>query len=205
MDSRTALLNASPFRRRLAAIALPALAAVLAAAIGLAAYTTLQARADSVAERRAQLGRLNMILAAKPGPAGDPVAAVGGDGPEFLSGESEALVQAAFQSRLNDIAAASGVDVIAVGNTPIVVRGDARFAGLRASMSGTNDEVVDTIFAIETSEPYLTIRSARINSGQAGTPRDGGRESPQELLLQLQFEGALRPDSGPPEPEEAAN
>jgi hypothetical protein len=185
MDSRTRLLNAPRGRRRLAAVLLPlGLGLVL---LGLAALATasLRAQAGRLAERRELLGRLEQVAATLP--TGPVAAATAGSGPEFLEGESDALVQAAFQSRLREIATASGAEVLAVGNAPIVLRGDARFAGLRTSISGPNEAIVQTIYEVETSEPYLTIRSARIN-GYPGASADGG---PQALLLQMQFEGAL--------------
>jgi hypothetical protein len=199
MDSRTALLNTTPGRRRVAAILLPVLLAAVVGALGLGVHATLRARADTVTERREQLGRLQMILAASPAAGGEETgASAAGAGREFLSGGSDALIQAAFQARFNEIASASGVEVLAVGNTPIELRNGARFAGLRASMSGTNDAIVEAIFAIETSEPYLTIRTARING--YGESASQAADGPQELLLQLQFDGALPPESDAADP-----
>jgi hypothetical protein len=203
MDSRTRLLNAPRGQRRLLAVLLPLGLGLAALAIAAGAYASLRAKAERLAERRERLGRLEQIVASMP--AATAEAAEAGSGPEFLEGESDTLVQAAFQSRLREIAAASGAEVLAVGNTPIVLREEARFAGLRTSISGPNDAIVETIYAIETSEPYLTIRSARINAyGEAASGK-----GPPELLLQMQFEGALPtegvattgPDPGPgPEP-----
>jgi hypothetical protein len=202
MDSRTALLNATRPRRRVVAVLAPVLLAAAVAAVALGTYSSLRARAEALTERRLHLGRLQMLLVAVPKTSAEDALAIATDaGPEFLPGASEALVQAAFQTRLNAIATASGAELLAVGNTPIVERSGARFAGLRASLSGTNDAIVETIFAIEASVPYLMIRSATIDSYEASADR--AADAPQELLLQVAIEGALPPD-GAPDASEAA-
>lgn len=197
MDSRTALLNAPRAQRRLLALAAPLVAALLAAAIVWAAVASVRAQAALLTERREDLGRLEAVMATLP--SAEAGGLPGADGDAFLAGASDALVQAALQTRLREIAAASGAEVIAVGNLPIAVRPEARFAGLRASLQGTNDALLAAIFAIETSQPYLTIRTARIDT----YPRDAASGGPQQLLLQVEIEGALQPEAAgaPADPE----
>lgn len=189
MDSRTALLNAPRPWRRVAALAAPLLLAALAAGAVTLVQSVLAARAERIVEARERLGTLRLLIAADPGPA----AAADPEETEFLPGDSLPLVQAAFQSRLGEIAAASGAELLAVGTLPLAERGGARFAGLRASLNGTNSEIVGTLFAIESAVPYLTIRTARI---EAETRTGDGAGDPVRLTLQLEVEGALPPDSG---------
>lgn len=190
MDSRTALLNAPRPLRRSVALAAALLLAALAAGAALLVEAALAARADQIAAARQKLGTLQLLLAADPGPAATP--ATDGASAEFLPGDSTPLIQAALQARLGEIAAASGADLLAVGNTPLVERDGTRFAGLRASLTGTNGEIVETIFAIESAVPYLTIRTARIDANTL--PGDEGAGDPTLLLMQVEVEGALPPD-----------
>jgi hypothetical protein len=188
MDSRTALLNASRPRRRLAAAALLALVAVLLAAIGFGLQAGLDARMLTLEAKHAELARLRSMIAMAPDGAGAPEGLE--TGPGFLAGDNPALAQAAFQKRLRAIAATSGAELMTVENAPLVERDGATFAGLRASLVGSNDELLQTIFLIETAEPYLMIRSARIGPAKTETAAENG---PPELLMQVHFEGALAP------------
>ncbi len=162
MDSRTALLNAPRAVRRAVALVAPLAILALAAGAALLVESVLASRADRITEARQTLGTLQLLLAADPGPAATPAA--GGLDAEFLSGTSTPLIQAALQARLGEIAAASGAELLSVGNIPITEREGTRFAGLRANLTGTNGNLVETVFAIESSVPYLTIRSARIDA-----------------------------------------
>jgi hypothetical protein len=188
VDSRTALLNASPSRRRLAAVTLGALGTALLAAVGFGVQAGLDAQVQNLNVRHAELAQLRSMLALAPEVAGSPERQ--GDGAGFLAGDSPALVQAAFQKRLRVIAAASGAELMSVENAPLVERDEVSFAGLRASLVGSNDELLQTIVLIETAEPYLMIRSARIGPARE---EGAGEDGPLKLLMQIHFEGALAP------------
>ncbi|MFO6463287.1 type II secretion system protein GspM [Jannaschia sp. KMU-145] len=188
MDSRTALLNAPRALRLAVAAATPVLTVALVAGAVMLARDRLDATAARIAAERANLGNLQRLIAATPGATAPRPA----DAPEFLPGASPALIQAAFQGRLGEIAAASGVDLLAVGNAPVTERDGTRFAGLRARMSGTNAEIVETVFAIESAVPYQTIRTARIDAATA--PGDPDAADPTILSMELLIEGALPPD-----------
>ena len=136
-----------------------------------------------------ELAQLRALVALAPMPAH---AAAPEAGPEFLAGGNPALVQAAFQNRLRAIAAASGAELLTIENAPLVERDGATFAGLRASLVGSNDELLETVFLIETAEPYLMIRTARI--GPAAESRPAAQEGPAKLMMQIHFEGALAPE-----------
>lgn len=189
MDSRTALLNAPRPLRRAAALLAPLLLAALVAGAVALVQAMLAARAERIVEARERLGTLRLLIAADPGPAETAAP----EGAEFLPGDSLPLAQAAFQSRLGEIAAASGAELLAVGNMPVAERDGARFAGLRASLTGTNPQIVETVFAIESAVPYLTIRTARI---EAAARTDAGDGDPVRLTMQVEIDGALPPDGG---------
>lgn len=194
MDSRTALLNA-PRRWRVAVVfAAPLGLVALVAGAALLLQSVLDARAERIAAARYDLSNLHLLLAADPG-AG-PVPAAPGDGTEFLAGSSLPLIQAALQARLGEIASSSGADLLAVGNTPVTERDDTHFTGLRASLTGPNAAIVDTLFAIESEVPYLTVRNARIDA--AGPRREGDTGDPTLLQMQIEIEGALAPGIGVP-------
>ncbi|SFH20367.1 Type II secretion system (T2SS), protein M subtype b [Palleronia marisminoris] len=190
MDSRTTLLNAPRLGRKIAAVVAPLLVFGLAFGGMNVVGAAFEAKAERIASERQKLGNLNLLIAAAPGPAiaSDPTQG----GPEFLTGASTSLIQAAFQSRVGEIAEASGVNLLSVGSSPVVERDGTRFARLDVSMTGTNSEIVETIFAIESAVPYLTIRTARIDTSSPSADADGSAD-PVQLLMQLQIEGALRP------------
>ncbi|MEZ5810811.1 MAG: type II secretion system protein GspM [Rhizobiaceae bacterium] len=195
MDRLTALLNAPKALRRTAALLL--LVAVITAVGGLTWLTvsSLAREAAGVDERRQILGNLHSIISLRKAltdrekTAGETEA-----GPEFLNGSSEAVIRANLQSRLTEIAATHGVKILSVGNTPIRQRGNLRYAGLRADFSGTNEAVLATLFDIETSKPYLVIRVANIRSTLASQASQ--KPGPEELVVQIQFYGALPPEGG---------
>lgn len=192
MDSLTRILNAPPRSRRMAAVGL--LVAVSAAA-GLLVFTaasSVQARKNAVLEQRETLGRLQAVLALKPLMEKTAQATLAADDrPEFLSGASDSVIQADLQTWLDEVARQNGVRVMSVGNAPALEQEGMRFAGLRADISGSNDGIQGTIFAIEAAKPYLIIRQAQIHSTLEG--QSVGFDDPRELVLRVQFYGALPP------------
>lgn len=195
MDRLTALLNAPRALRRAVALLVLAVAAAAAAAF---VWLTVGSLADEAAEVRAKrelLGNLQSIIALKQALTDHKLAiAEATSGPEFLHGASEAVVRGNLQSRLVAIAGEHGVRVLSVGNTPIRLRENVRYAGLRAVFSGTNEEVHAILLAIEASKPFLVIREASIRSTL--TPQSTPQEGPPEIVIQIQFDGALPPEHG---------
>lgn len=70
-----------------------------------------------------------------------------------------------------------------------------RFAGLRVDLSGTNEGIQGTIFAIEAAKPYLIIRQAQLHSTL--TSQEVAIDGPTELVLRVQFYGVLPPAVAP--------
>ncbi len=193
MDSLTALLNASLARRKMVAVVFALLSTALIAVAILSAVTTLKDQAESLEAKRQQLGRFMAIRTLKPILTREQqLENAKSERPEFLAGESEAVIQANLQTRLTAMAATNQSVLISVGNTPIAERDGTRYAGIRANITGTNEAIVDTLYAIETTTPFLTVRSARLNPVDSGANAAAQQNAP-ELFLQVQFEGALLP------------
>lgn len=192
MDRLTALLNAPRALRRAAAILL---LACLFAAVGGFVWLTFGSLADAannIQAKRERLGNLQAVIALRQALRDrNRSAGEAESGPEFLQGASEAVIRANLQSRLTAIASAHGIKILSVGNTPIRQRGNVRYAGLRADFSGTNEAVQATLFDIETSKPYLVIRNASIRSTLSS--QVAGNQGPPEVVVQIQFYGALPP------------
>ncbi len=196
MDRLTALLNGPLIIRRLVAILFVVIAIAIVVTGVMLTASSLYSKAKSIREQRASLGRLQSAVALKPMLEASEQNAIasGMHRPEFLRGASEAIIQANLQTQLTAIAQAQGVDVLSIGNTPILIRGGTRFAGLQANLSGTNEGIHGTIYAIETSKPYLIIREAKMRSTlRSQKTRDGGQP---KIALQIQFYGALPPGEG---------
>lgn len=194
MDSLTRILNAPARTRRIAAIALLVAGVGVVGLATFAAVSSVQAAREAVREQRETLGRLKAVLALKPMMEKSAQATLAAkDRPEFLTGASDSVIQADLQTWLDGVARQNGVRVMSVGNAPSLQQGGMRFAGLRADISGTNSGIQGTIFAIETAKPYLIIRQAQINTTLEG--QQIGFEGDPELVLRVQFYGALPPSA----------
>ena len=191
MDSLTRILNARPGTRRLVAIGLLAGSIAGAGLLTVAAVSSVYASREAVREQRENLGRMQAVLALKPMMEKSAKAAIAdNDRPEFLSGASDSVIQADLQTWLDGVARQNGVSIMSVGNAPALQQKGMRFAGLRADISGPNEGIQGTIFAIEAAKPYLIIRQAQLHStldSQSVT------DAPTELVLRVQFYGALPP------------
>lgn len=195
VDRLTALLNAPRALRRGVALLILVVTVLAVGGLTWLTATSLAREAAGVDKRRQVLGNLRSIISLRKALSDrETTAGETGAGPEFLSGASEAVIRANLQSRLTEIAATHGVKILSVGNTPIRQRGNIRYAGLRADFAGTNEAVHATLFDIETSKPYLVIRTATIRSTQSS--RSPGKAGPEELVVQIQFYGALPPEGG---------
>ncbi|MEX0347705.1 MAG: type II secretion system protein GspM [Rhizobiaceae bacterium] len=194
MDRLTALLNAPLALRRSLALALLVVYAAIVVAV---VWITIDSFGDNAANlhsKRLHLGNLQSIIALREALTERNKSALEeASGPEFLKGTSEAVIRGNLQSRLSEIAAAHKVKILSVGNTPVRQRGSVRYAGLRADFAGTNEAIHATLFDIETSKPYLVIRNATIRSTLSS--QSAGKNAPPELVVQIQFYGALPPES----------
>ncbi len=195
MDRLTALLNASKAVRRLSALAMVLTLVMIGTGIVWLAANSLGAEAQTVKAKRQELGQLQSVIALKKALENRPaISDQAAESSEFLQGSSEAIIRGNLQSRFTAIAASHGVNVLSVGNAPILQRGDIRYAGLRADFSGTNEAVHGTLFEIETSRPFLVIRNVVIRSTISS--QTSGQKLEPEIVVQVQFYGAL-PPAGP--------
>ena len=190
----SAILNTSPLVRRLIALALAAVTAcVLAWAMfaGLDSVASAQARIE---EKRELLGQLQSVaaLAKRLDSAASPVAAAN---PEFLTGESEAIIRGGLQTRLNAIATANGVNVLSAGNAPVLSEAGVDFIGLRANLSGPLEGIHNAVLAIETSLPVLFIREATLRTNDVGPV--AGRTGDPEIFAEILFYGPLQTPVAP--------
>lgn len=182
------ILNAHPLVRRLIALAIAAAAVCIAGWVVFTAFDSIAAAHTEIQEKREMLGQLQAVaaLAKRLDSASDQAAA----NPEFLTGESEAVIRGGLQTRLNAIAASNGVTVLSAGNAPALRETGVDFIGLRANFSGPLEGVHSTILGIETSLPVLFIREATLRTTNVGPA--AGRTADPELFAEILFYGPLQ-------------
>ncbi|MER8615171.1 type II secretion system protein GspM [Mesorhizobium sp. M0199] len=183
------ILNARPMVRRLIALAIAAVAACIAVWVLFMAFDSVASARAGIEKKREILGQLQAVavLAKRLDSASDPAAA---PSPEFLTGESEAVIRGGLQTRLNAIAASNGVTVLSAGNAPAVSEAGLDLIGLRANLSGPLEGVHTAILAIETSLPILFIREATLRTTNVGPA--AGRTADPELFAEILFYGPLQ-------------
>lgn len=183
------ILNARPMLQRLIALAIAVAAVCATSWMVVMALDSIAVAEAGIQEKREMLGQLQAVaaLAKRLDSASDPTAAAN---PEFLTGESEAVIRGGLQTRVNAIAASNGVTVLSAGNAPAVSEAGVDFIGLRANLSGPLEGVHSTILAIETSLPVLFIREATLRTTNVGPA--AGRTTDPELFAEILFYGPLQ-------------
>jgi general secretion pathway protein M len=94
-----------------------------------------------------------------------------------LDGASDALASAGLQSRIERLAAASGVAIGSVEGAPPEARGSYRRIGLRISVSGIYEGIIKLLAAIETASPPLVLDDLQIH----GRPMFAASLAPAQL------------------------
>ena len=185
----SAILNTSPLVRRLIALALAAVTACVLAWAVLAGLDSVASAQAGIEEKRELLGQLQSVaaLAKRLDSAASPVVAAN---PEFLTGESEAIIRGGLQTRLNTIATTNGVNVLSAGNAPLLSEAGVDYIGLRANLSGPLEGIHNAILAIETSLPVLFIREATLRTTDVGPV--AGRSGDPEIFAEILFYGPLQ-------------
>lgn len=185
----SAILNTSPLVRRLIALALAAVTACVLAWAVLAGLDSVASAQAGIEEKRELLGQLQSVaaLAKRLDSAVSPVVAAN---PEFLTGESEAIIRGGLQTRLNTIATTNGVNVLSAGNAPLLSEAGVDYIGLRANLSGPLEGIHNAILAIETSLPVLFIREATLRTTDVGPV--AGRSGDPEIFAEILFYGPLQ-------------
>ncbi|MBB6411477.1 type II secretion system protein GspM [Mesorhizobium sangaii] len=190
----SAILNTSPLVRRLIALALAAVTACVLAWAVFAGLDSVASAQAGIEEKRELLGQLQSVaaLAKRLDGAASPVVAAN---PEFLTGESEAIIRGGLQTRLNAIATANGVNVLSAGNAPVLSEAGVDFIGLRANLSGPLEGIHNAVLAIETSLPVLFIREATLRTTDVGPI--AGRSGDPEIFAEILFYGPLQTPVAP--------
>lgn len=89
-----------------------------------------------------------------------------------LDGASDAIASANLQSRIEELAAASGVSLSSTEGLPAEARGLHRRIGLRIAINGPYEGIVHLLAAIEAATPPLVLDNLQIRGTmQARLPR----------------------------------
>lgn len=190
----SAILNTRPLVRRLIALALAAVTAVVLAWVVFAALDCVASAQAGIEEKRELLGQLQSVaaLAKRLDSTASQVTAAN---PEFLTGDSEAIIRGGLQKRLNAIAVANGVNVLSAGNAPVLTEAGVDFIGLRANLSGPLEGIHNAVLAIETSLPVLFIREATVRTTDVGPA--AGRSGDPEIFAEILLYGPLQTQAAP--------
>jgi hypothetical protein len=186
----TWIVNAPKRTRQ--AMALGVFLAFVGAAVGVAWFALSGNRKAwlNIQEKRQTLGRLQAIAALKPSLLQQDNFSME-NRPDFLDGESEAVVRGNLQSELGAISAAQRANLLSVGNVPDLEINGSRYIGVRADLSGTIEAVYNSIVAIETTAA-LSISEASV--WRSGTGLTGDATKAPEISAQIHVYGALSPE-----------
>lgn len=75
----------------------------------------------------------------------------------FLQGNSEAVAEAAIQSWMSDTAGQIGIEVNTLSGAEPFDDGDLRLIGIRTSVTGTYERILQLLAAIDMAKPRLTV------------------------------------------------
>ncbi len=89
-----------------------------------------------------------------------------------LDGTNDVLASAGLQSRIEELAAAAGIAIASTEGLPPETRGIYHRLGLRIAVSGTYEQIVKLLSAIEIAAPPLVIDNLQIhgNSRVSASP-----------------------------------
>jgi general secretion pathway protein M len=185
------LMNAPRYVQRSVALGILGLVIIIVVTTVVYLGSFLSAKVSDIADMRAELFRLNEIIARKPltdvnTPSWEPVA-----GTLFIEGESLPAIQAKLQERVNAIARSSGTTIASISGTTQIELGGAAYVGVRADMEGSLKAFHEVVRQLETSDPPLIIRQVAIR----GTNRimQGVLSEPLQLAGQIAIYGAVSP------------
>jgi general secretion pathway protein M len=98
-----------------------------------------------------------------------------------IEGASDAIASANLQSRIEELAASSGVSISSTEGLPAEARGVHRRIGLRIAISGPYEGIVHLLAAIETATPPLIVDNVQIHGTMQMRP-----QQPRSALLSQQ-------------------
>lgn len=174
------------------AMALVILAALIIAplAFGASLLQSWQERKEAIDDRRILLGRLTAVVA-RASEIGKQTEANKNTPARswFVSGESEALISAQLQQRMQEIAAASGAQFQRSSEITAETQDGLTYQGIQVSISGPLESIQKTLFEIETGVPFLFVTQAQIDSNSISPEEQG----PLVLQAELTVFAALLP------------
>jgi hypothetical protein len=186
----SAILNSRLLVRRSLALAIATIGVLMAGWLILAALGSIGSANADIDQKRETLGQIEAVVAlAKTMEVSAPPAAAGNG--EFLSGESEAVIRGALQTRLNAMAASNKLVVLSAGNAPALNEDGVAYLGLRANVSGTLEGVHGFMLNLETTLPVLFVREATLRVTNV-VPSEAPSVEP-EIFAEVLFYGALPP------------
>jgi hypothetical protein len=176
--------------RRAAALIILAAVILAPVVIGLSLLQSWQERKEAIDERRMLLGRLTAVVAraseiGKQTEANNAAPARSW----FVSGESEALISAQLQQRLQEITAASGAQFQRSNEITAETQDGLTYQGIQISISGPLESIQKTLFEVETGVPFLFVTQAQIDSNSVSQDE----QSPLVLQAELTIFAALLP------------
>ncbi len=158
--------------------------------------TLLADRDAEITQRQQTFARLTAMAAQAP--TVQKLVDQGGsikDRPEFLRGPNQSVITAELQSRLSGMVQSAGGHVRSIRGLPPKVIDGITFIGAQVELSGPLRAVQQTVYAIESSTPYLFIMGATIKpSLQVAFPGGAANTAAPPLDARFDVVGALRPE-----------
>ena len=108
----------------------------------------------------------------------------------FMAGESDALIVAQLQQRLQDVMSMHGAQLLRASEVEPMSRDGQDYRGLRIELGGAFDIVQRVLFEIEAGVPYLFITRAQIAADPGGLD---GVQAPLHVNLEIDVYGAILP------------
>jgi len=170
------ILNLTQRTRRILAASI--LAAVVLTCLGLAVQLValLRAELSELTAQRERIGQQELTLRTMRAAIESNKNIGASLQNTFLQGDSEAVAEASLQSWLGEAAQNAGVDMNSISGAQPVDDGALRMIGVRTSVTGTYDRIVQLLAMIEASTPRLTVVKGELLSSADDMFEEGQAE-----------------------------
>ncbi|MBV8777902.1 MAG: hypothetical protein JO258_11965 [Alphaproteobacteria bacterium] len=172
----------------------------------LAAATPLvalyESRQEALDGRRVLAAKLTAAAERMPGlrERASQLRASSGENRVVLEGASDALAAAGLQSRLEEMASATGATIASSESLPSEPREGFRRVGIRLAVSGRYDSLLHFFAALESAAPPLVVDNARLSGGLAAVTAGGAAPLTASLeIAGLRAAGATAAAAAPGE------
>lgn len=159
------LLAAPRSLRRTVALALVFLVIASVAALAWSVADHLSDRIDILSDKRLRLGRLQAAVRRMETVRLETDTS---SSAVFLSAGDDALVTAELQTWISGLAASHEVAISSIGPAPVRTVRRLKLIGLKASITGSYENVVRFISAVETAETVLVVESFDLHAAIVG-------------------------------------